>query len=431
MVIDAIYHSVQMISFLSAMVYFANLKVVDSFKKIPFLLAFAVVTIAVGVIQRYSSDWIVLALIMDIVMWSCVLRFTLGVPLKDAITSVLFGYFVVCMAEATVLVLGAVTKMNMSKGYPINVQTMLIFMLVPLLTYLILKYIPFLRFKNSIKSSQYIVVLIILVSSFLYIYIYATLTHQYTFIPGISNSAILIATLVLILDLVLEEMSERRRNAEMYYYETYLPIVDQMIKSIQVTQHSYNNQIMTFKGIIDLSSDKDEIIKAFEKITNENVRVIKEDYSFLHLENRMLAGLLYQKNICAEEKGFNLHFTIRQNTFKSELSDFDIIDITGILIDNALEHSDDGCKDIYITLGQSSRSDSAKYYIMVENAGSSVTSDYIAKMFKKSHTTKSDKVGHGLGMYILKSKVNKHKGKVSVFNTDRDGVRMIAIEVEV
>ncbi len=106
------------------------------------------------------------------------------------------------------------------------------------------------------------------------------------------------------------------------------------------------------------------------------------------------------------------------------------MDITGILIDNAIEHSEAGAKDIYVTLGQPIKSDSARYYIKVENAGPVVSEESINNMFKKGHTSKSDKSGHGLGMYILKDKVNKCKGKVTVSNTTRSDVRMIAVEVE-
>ena len=109
----------------------------------------------------------------------------------------------------------------------------------------------------------------------------------------------------------------------------------------------------------------------------------------------------------------------------------DIIYITGILIDNAIEHLDEGGNNIYISIGQPPDSDSDKSRIKVENPGPDVTKDFISRMFKKGVTSKSNKEGHGFGMYILKSKVNKNNGKVIVSNTMRNGEKMLAVEVEV
>jgi sensor histidine kinase regulating citrate/malate metabolism len=264
-----------------------------------------------------------------------------------------------------------------------------------------------------------------------FICIYGSYTHQYTFIPGVSNSVVLIIAFAFIIILMLEEMAERSRGEQLYYYETYIPIIDQMIKGVQLTQHSYNNQIMSLTGIIESDMDKDEMRSAIKNLTGQSVNATRADYHFLHLENRLLAGMLYQKVKHAEELGYNLDFTIRKYSCESEMSDFDIVDITGILIDNAIEHSEDGAKDIYVTVGQPIKSESSKYYIKVENAGPVVSEESINNMFKKGHTSKSDKSGHGLGMYILKDKVNKCKGKVTVSNTTRNDVRMIAVEVEV
>ena len=58
-------------------------------------------------------------------------------------------------------------------------------------------------------------------------------------------------------------------------------------------------------------------------------------------------------------------------------------------------------------------------------------STLLTNMFKRGHTSKKEKTGHGYGMHILKSIINKNKGKVTVSNTTRDGVTMIAVEVEV
>ena len=203
------------------------------------------------------------------------------------------------------------------------------------------------------------------------------------------------------------------------------------IHNVQMTQHTYKNHIMTLKGLLDLNVDNEDMKDAIYKLASKSESGEEPDYDILHIENKLLAGLFYQKMFYAKKAGYNMHFEILKSRYESRLDDFDLIDIAGILIDNAIEHCFEDSQDIYVTIGQTSNSESNRFRLKVENSGPKVSSEYISNMFKRGATSKENKSGHGLGMYILKTKVNKSKGKISVYNTERDGVGMIAVEVEV
>ena len=421
---------IQSITYIFITVYLSNNKVSECIKKPLFLGTFTVFCFIVGFLQRVSPGRIGVVLIIDWVLLALLLIINFNILIKDAMTSVLIGYIVLFIAEAIVLVISFLLKIKVAYNYPMTTTTTIVYLFVPIFSFLILKYIPILKFKNYIARFQFYLILLAAISAIM-VTIFGILVKDYGFIPMYTNKFMLIILFFGIVMLIIEEMSERRRNERIHYYSTYLPIVEEMIKNVQMTQHSYNNCILSLSGLLDLDVSDSELKDAIRKITKTSDEEDETDYNFLHIDNKLLAGLLYQKTLSAKKKGINVNVEIRQYQYKSALCDMDIIDITGILIDNAIEHLDEGRNNIYISIGQPPDSDSDKYRIKVENPGPDVTKDFISHMFKKGITSKSNKEGHGFGMYILKSKVNKNNGKVIVSNTMRNGEKMLAVEVEV
>ena len=157
-------------------------------------------------------------------------------------------------------------------------------------------------------------------------------------------------------------------------------------------------------------------------------------YDFLHLNNKLLAGLLFSKVNAALKKDIQIIVTIFNYDYTSSCSDMEIIDLAGVLIDNAIE----ACRPddtIFISIGQ--RTDniqSDSFRIKVENPGPAATSEFIHDIFTKKYTSKTEKDGHGLGLSIVKGIVKKYNGQISVENTthtETSDIRYLSIEVEI
>lgn len=145
-----------------------------------------------------------------------------------------------------------------------------------------------------------------------------------------------------------------------------MPIVDEMIENIQKRQHLYNNQLLSLSQLTDSYDNYEDLCKAIKDITQIDDRH-RYSYDYLHLNNKLLAGLLFSKVNAALKKDIQIIVTIFNYDYTSNCSDMEIIDLAGVLIDNAIEacSPDD---TIFISIGQ--RTDniqSDSFRIKVEN----------------------------------------------------------------
>ena len=188
--------------------------------------------------------------------------------------------------------------------------------------------------------------------------------------------------------------------------------------------------------LADSYHDYDSLSHALKSYSNFEENIIdNESYSFLHIENKLLASLLYCKFHEAASSGKNLIVTVDDYHYESPCTDTEIVDIVGILIDNALETSAEN-DTIYVTLGK--RSDSGNpFFINVANPGPLATPSFVHDIFATRYTTKRNQVRHGLGLDLLKTFVDTYNGSITVGNTYPDEIsssvheQYIFFEVEI
>ena len=103
-----------------------------------------------------------------------------------------------------------------------------------------------------------------------------------------------------------------------------------------------------------------------------------------------------------------------------------IIEILGILINNAIEYLKDSNiynKEINVQVfGESSQ-----LRIVVSNVAEYITYNELEKMFQMGYSTKGD--DRGIGLYSLKHIVQKNKGKLIVDNISKSNKNWLEIEV--
>lgn len=66
---------------------------------------------------------------------------------------------------------------------------------------------------------------------------------------------------------------------------------------------------------------------------------------------------------------------------------------------------------------EDSKSESHKFTMKIENPGPIITDELTHSLFTKHYTTKTQSTGHGLGLSILKSTIEKHNGTITLSNT--------------
>lgn len=118
-------------------------------------------------------------------------------------------------------------------------------------------------------------------------------------------------------------------------YEKYLPLIDELIKDIRSRQHSYQNLVQSITSLPYTCPDYASLTAALEKYGKFQT-VSEEDSALLKLNLKLVAGFLISKKAQAEEQNKKLH--IQNDVFlQCMLPEYLLIEIMGILIDNALE----------------------------------------------------------------------------------------------
>lgn len=214
-------------------------------------------------------------------------------------------------------------------------------------------------------------------------------------------------------------MRSQKKEQAIHYYETYLPILDDMILNIRKTQHNHNNAIQSIASLPQSATDYYSLASALEQYSSYMAKNTLPT-QFLHFENKLLAALLYNKYCLASEQNIHLDIAIHNHFYKSTLTEFQIVDLCGILLDNALEASHVG-DTIYIEIGTVLQENISAalppFAITVKNPGPEATQDFIDKIFTMGYSSKADpSFEHGLGLPYIKSLVQKHHGYIEVSN---------------
>ena len=190
--------------------------------------------------------------------------------------------------------------------------------------------------------------------------------------------------------------------------ETYFPIIDDMIEELRNQQHDYHNQIQTILSMKRDTSISDEDIENY--VTN----IKKRGYSskLVGLDNRIIGAFLYSKVNEAENKGKIINIDINYFSFDSIYETYQIIEMYGILIDNAIEgvNSCDEYKNIDIFLSNKN----GTYIFEIKNDYKYISVSEISRFFKKGFTSKSGN-SRGRGLYKLKKMIAKYNGEINFY----------------
>ena len=150
-----------------AMIYLCNFNVKAVFKKPLFWITFAIYIAVASYIAANDNNWVGIGVTLNLIMYYFMLVINLRVPIKEAILSGTLGYIVVTLVESIELGTAMLLGIHYEWIDSVNAPTVFILALLIPLTYLTFKYIPILRFKNSLKASQYVITILVILSTFI------------------------------------------------------------------------------------------------------------------------------------------------------------------------------------------------------------------------------------------------------------------------
>lgn len=262
------------------------------------------------------------------------------------------------------------------------------------------------------------------------IYIIETGLYKYssadisTYIPYIASFAVIIV----ITDIVLlhQQRTINRQQHDLASYETYQPMMTDLIHDILGRQHDFNNHLAAINMLPYTYKDYDSLVSALADYS-ANIVSDYRDSELLKINMPIVAGFIHSKLIIADRLGIKLDITIKNRDLVSAMPEYDIIRVAGILIDNALEASQ-RTDTVRLALGSSD----GKIEIETLNKGQQLTHELRQQMFDAGYTSKkSDRKLHGYGLANLKKLVAQYNGQICLDNQQIDGVTYIHFDVRV
>lgn len=240
------------------------------------------------------------------------------------------------------------------------------------------------------------------------------LIYRYTEMDGLLKDIFIIATLLigmLFVNLVLirDGIRNEYEKKMLKTYEKYFPVIEELMKELRSKQHDFDNHIQAINMLSVTSPNHESMVNSMKKYVEE-LEFDIDIRNLIKLENKVLAGFLYEKAMKAKDKNIDFQVIIEDYGFQTNLRDYELIEVIGNLIDNAFETNVDE-NQVRLIL----KKEKDANLIEVKNKHPYLSNETISQLFKSSYSTKSND-GHGLGLPNIKNITKKHKGQINVQN---------------
>lgn len=183
--------------------------------------------------------------------------------------------------------------------------------------------------------------------------------------------------------------------------ENLMDIVDRM----RSFKHDFNNIIQALDGYIFLEDIKALAIYFKSLLKECNYVNCIDRLNAKDIGNPAIYGILVNKYKIAEEKNIQMNIDILDNLNRLDEKSYVISRMVGILMDNALEASQESEEKI-INVQFLKGDTENKKVIIIENSYNNKDVD-TTKIFEKNYTTKKEQGNSGLGLWKIKDIVSK------------------------
>lgn len=177
---------------------------------------------------------------------------------------------------------------------------------------------------------------------------------------------------------------------------------DKLVKDVRARQHEFKNHMLAIFSTHYTYKTYEQLVRAQEEYCNK-IRKENRYNNLLLIENKILAGYLYEKFQEIEEDGICLEYRIHANLENVSMPVYNLIEIIGILIDNAVEALKTADDDQKVTI--EIRENTEICYFIIRNKCKYVPYSQIIKWFELDYSSKGE--GRGIGLFYVKSLCEK------------------------
>ena len=151
------------------------------------------------------------------------------------------------------------------------------------------------------------------------------------------------------------------------------------------------------------------------RIQSKTLKVNKEKFNLSDLLSKIIED--YRSNI--EKNNSNVRLSYSESIKETSLVNADrerIIQVISNLLNNAIKFTEEkGGGEIYVTAEEKEKDDEEVAIVTIKDTGVGVDSEILSRLFTKFATR--SQTGTGLGLFICKSIIEAHGGKIWVVNS--------------
>lgn len=279
----------------------------------------------------------------------------------------------------------------------------------------------------GIKVKKINIIAIFCIVSVIFVYVLFTFKNNGVLTSRLSDPIIICMIIWGLTIILLEsaEMEKKHKAEELKLYEQYTHAFEDALTVIKMRQHEFDNHINAINCMQYVIENKEDLIREQQEycknIKNENI------YNKVLLLKipLILSGYLYSKFTIAEGKGIRVEYMIQEIKDDNRVSLNDLIEIIGILFDNAMEELESKGKthmEVNIYYDNVDR-----LIVEIVNESEKILNTEIEKFFKNGYSTKGE--NRGMGLYRLMYLKKKYKANVLPDNFEKDGIFYFRIRV--
>lgn len=190
-----------------------------------------------------------------------------------------------------------------------------------------------------------------------------------------------------------EREKARIREIELHLHNLYDASFKEMINAMQERQHDFHNHIQAIRALHYTVHTYEELVKEQEQYCED---IIKDNRFFrlLNSGSPVLTGFLYGKFTEAGKMGIEIEYSVNIKDPVTELPEYILIEIIGILWDNAAE-AVRGQEEKSIAINLSKKE--APLFLEVGNPViNNISYEEIKHCFERGQSSKADHAGIGL-----------------------------------
>ncbi len=214
-----------------------------------------------------------------------------------------------------------------------------------------------------------------------------------------------------------------KKDREIKFSNLYNDVFKELIETTRRRQHDFHNQIDAIYGMHLTANSLEELIEMQKEYCDTLVYENRYTKVLGCSNNSTLTGFLYTKFTNAEKRGIEVDYNV-VFTENTSISVYDLVEIIGILMDNAIEYLEESelPKKIIFALN-----DLEGLNLSVKNSVRDIGNNEVAQFFKKGFTTKE--TGSGIGLSKIKEYQKKYNYDICVEIKEKENNEWLGIQI--